>query len=136
MRMPSHQHLAPAAASKSKARFFKYLLWILAALLGILAGCILMYALLQQPVSNLEGLVDSVRRWKLVSVGLQSVAAVALVAAWPKVCAWGARKGVIEEGEVAGVVAARTKVAGLLGTYLVLVAMGPAELVRLSGLLF
>jgi hypothetical protein len=133
--MPAHQQLVPAALPKPKRRFFKYLLWMLAATLVVLAGCILMYALLQQPVSQLEGVVDSVRRWKLVSVGLQTVAAVALVAAWPTVCAWCARKGVIEERDLAGLVAARPKVAALLGTYLALVAVGPVELVRLSRLL-
>lgn len=136
MRMPAHRQLEPTAPPKTKRRFFKYLSWILAAMLVILAGCVLMYLLLQQPVSQLEGVVDSVRRWKLASVGLQAVAAVAVVAGWPTVCAWCARKGVIEERDLAGMVAARSKVAGLLGAYLILVAMGPVELVRLSGLLF
>nr|WP_145550039.1 hypothetical protein [Variovorax boronicumulans] len=136
MRVPAHRELEPTAPPKPKRRFGKYLSWILSAMLVLLAGCILMYLLLQQPVSQLEGVVNSVRRWKLASVGLQTVGAVAIVAGWPTVCAWCARKGVVEERDLAGMVAARTKVAGLLGAYLVLVAMGPVELVRLGGLLF
>lgn len=134
MRMRSHQQ--PGERPRPTRRSVKILLWSMVAVLVIVACTALMYLLMQQPVSQLETLVDRVRRWKLAGVVVQTLVVVATVAGWPSVVAWCRRQGVIQEHEVAPVVAARWKVATMLGIYLVLVAMGPVELVRLAGSLF
>lgn len=131
MRMRAHPPLQ--AQPRPKRWVAKILLWTVVAALVIVACTALMYVLMQQPVSQLETVVEKARRWKLVSVAVQALVAVAVVAAWPSVAAWCGRRAVIQQHEVVELVAARWKVAAMLGIYLVLVALGPVELARLAG---
>ncbi|CAN7763792.1 hypothetical protein LJR039_007211 [Pseudorhodoferax sp. LjRoot39] len=136
MRMGAQKQKETDAPSKLGRRVAAVLLWGIVALLVVVACTALMYALMQQPVSQLESVVERVRRWKLASVAFQTLVCVAIVAAWPSVVVWCRRRAVIQEHEVVQVIAARWKAAALLGTYLSLVAMGPAEMFRLAGSLF
>ena len=136
MRMGAQKQKETHARSQRGRRVAALLLWGIVALLVAVACTALMYALMQQPVSQLEGVVERVRRWKLASVAVQTLVCVAIVAAWPAVVAWCRRKAVIPEHEVGRAIASRWKVAALLGTYLLLVAMGPAEMFRVAGSLF
>lgn len=136
MRMGAQKQKGTHARSKLGRRVVTVVLWSIVAVLVVVACTALMYALMQQPVSQLESVVERVRRWKLASVAVQTLVCVAIVAAWPSVVAWCRRRAVIQEHEVVQAIAARWKAAAVLGTYLVLVVMGPAEMFRLAGSLF
>lgn len=116
-----------------RRRWAVWVVWLaFGALITVVAAAV-MAILLQQPVTQLESVVEQVRRWKYVGVLVQALVALAIVLRWSAIAAWAARKGVIEEREVETVVAARWKVVALLVVYL-LVTIGPGEMTRLARL--
>lgn len=127
----------PAGAAETPRRRRRWglrLAWLaFGALIAVVAAAV-MTILLQQPVTQLESVVDQVRRWKYVGVLAQALVALAIVLRWRAIAAWALRKGVIAEHEVEAVIAARWKVVVLLVAYL-LVTIGPGELTRLAKLL-
>ena len=123
-----------AETPRRRRRWGLWLAWLaFGALIAVVAAAVLTI-LLQQPVAQLESVVDQVRRWKTVGVLAQALVALAIVLRWSAIAAWASRKGVIAEHEVEAVIAARWKVVVLLVVYL-LVTIGPGELTRLAKLL-
>lgn len=126
---PDGANLAPPR----RRRWAAWAMWLaFGALIAVVAAAV-MAILLQQPVTQLESVVDQVRRWKYVGVLIQALVALAIVSRWSVIAAWAARQGVIAENEVGTVIAARWKVVALLVVYL-LVTIGPGEMTRLAQL--
>ncbi|HVR50530.1 MAG TPA: hypothetical protein VMS38_12385 [Pseudorhodoferax sp.] len=126
-------HPVAPVASRRRLRWAVWGAWLAFGALIAMVAAAVMAILLQQPVKDLESVVEQVRRWKYVGVLVQALVALAIVLRWSAIAAWAARKGVIKAHEVETVIAARWKVVALLVVYL-LVTIGPGEITRLVSL--